>query len=329
MEVLNPKSAAAPQYDWQKVRDATFVFIRKCLRPDGGYAPSPDPNYQGNSDTSLSDLAAVTYASVLARTFGLELPEAKKSAEFIHRHQRPDGSFIAHGGKMKPEDNLAILYNTTQGVVALRSLGQKPHHDPAPGMRRFFEEQAHAQLPWYTTSFFPLFYAALDLPFPEAYRKAISQRMIANQTPDGYLQDHVAAAFHMAHFYRLMGQDTPRAAQMVERTLKDQKRDGGWNIRDPNWDVHACFDAVFILRQLGRGEARCQEAIARAAAWAMSCRNSDGGFGHYPGKHSDMDAVYFQFGTLAQAELIPGAKSGLKDAHTLAWGHAMTPGESY
>ena len=38
---------------------------------------------------------------------------------------------------------------------------------------------------------------------------------------------------------------------MVQRVLRDQKPDGGWNIKEPDWDVHACFDAIFILRQLG------------------------------------------------------------------------------
>jgi len=319
------KDARAARVDWQAVKDETFAFIRKCQRPDGGYAPSPDPAYQGNSDTGLSDLAGVTYAAVLAKTVGLKLPQADESAAFVQRHQQPDGSFVNHGGKMQPTDALAVLYNTTQGIVALRALGKKPRCDPAPVMQRFFEGGAHKKLPWYTTSFFPLFYAALEQPFPEAYREAISKHILTSQTPDGYLQNHVAAAFHAAHFYRLVGQDTPRAAQMVERTLKDQTSAGGWNFFDPNWDVHACFDAVFILRQLGGGAPRCQEAIARAAGWALSCRNNDGGFGHYPGTHSDMDAVYFQFATLVQAGLVPGVKTGLKDAHTLSWGHAMVP----
>jgi len=76
---------------------------------------------------------------------------------------------------------------------------------------------------------------------------------------------------------------------------------------------------------LGGGDSRCQGAIARAAEWVMECRNRDGGFGHYPGTHSDLDAVYFQFGTLVQAELIPGLNSIPEDAHTLSWGHAMAP----
>src|SRR5262249_52804878 len=32
----------------------TFEFIERCRREDGGYAPSPDPSYAGNSDTKFS-----------------------------------------------------------------------------------------------------------------------------------------------------------------------------------------------------------------------------------------------------------------------------------
>ncbi|HEY3320840.1 MAG TPA: prenyltransferase/squalene oxidase repeat-containing protein [Planctomycetota bacterium] len=322
--------------DGQKIKDDTFAFIRKCVREDGGYAPSPDPKYLGNSDTGLSDLAAVTYAATLAKTVGWELPDAKKSAEFVHKHQQPDGRFVNLGGKMKAEEDLAILYNTTQGVVALRALGQKPNVDPAPVMKRFFEQGAIQKLPWYTTSFFPLCYAAIEQPFPAEYQKALSDYMVSHQAEDGYLQDHIAAAFHMAHFYRLVREETPRGQQMLQRALKDQTPEGGWNIREPDWDVHACFDAVFVLRQLGTAapasngiQAKCRDAIAKAAAWALSCRNPDGGFGHYPKWHSDMDAVYFQFGTLIQAERIPGARFDLPDGHTLSWGHAMRPGKRY
>ena len=42
-----------------------------------------------------------------------------------------------------------------------------------------------------------------------------------------------------------------------------------------------------------------------------------------------MDAVYFQLGTLIQAEEIPGANYELPDAETLSWGHAMKPGKDY
>src|SRR5262249_58390437 len=164
---------------------------------------------------------------------------------------------------------------------------------------------------------------------PKEYRQALADHMTANQKEDGYLGDHVAATFHMAHFFRLLGERTPRAAEMVERVLRDQKEDGGWNIKAPDWDVHACFDAVFILRQLGGDGEAVKAAINRGADWALSCRNPDGGFGHFPGRPSDMDAVYFQFATLIQAGRVPSALCDLRDAHTLGWGHAMKPGRNY
>jgi geranylgeranyl transferase type-2 subunit beta len=196
-------------------------------------------------------------------------------------------------------------------------------------MQHFFQKEAYKKLPWYTTSFFPLFYSALEQPFPDEYRVALAEHQKRNQKADGYLGDHVAATFHMAHFFRLLGQPTPRAERMVERVLRDQKPDGGWNIKELDWDVHACFDAVFILRQLGGDREEVRAALGKAAQWALSCRNADGGFGHFPSRPSDMDAVYFQFGTLIQAARVPGARSDLPDAHTLGWGHAMQPGRNY
>lgn len=308
----------------EQIVATTRYFIWNCALPDGGFAPSPDRSYKGNSDTSLSDLAAVTYAAVLAKTMGWEMPDSGKSVAFIHRHQQTDGRFINLAGKMDPKDPLALLYNMTQGVVGLRAMGKRPEIDPTPVMTRFFENETYRKLPWYATSFFPLFFAAIDKPFPESWSRALAEHMIANQADDGYIQDHVAATFHMAHFFRLIGKPTPKASAMVKRTIHDQKPDGGWDIKDPDWDVHACFDALFILRQLGGADVRCREAIARGGQWALRCRNPDGGFGHYPGRHSDMDAVYFNFGSLIQAGTVK-MKTDLSDPRTLAWGHAMQP----
>ena len=57
---------------WSGVADQTFDFIRRCARTDGGYAPSPDSSYAGNSYTHLSDFAAVTYASHACQNHGLQ-----------------------------------------------------------------------------------------------------------------------------------------------------------------------------------------------------------------------------------------------------------------
>jgi prenyltransferase beta subunit len=312
-----------------EIKKATLGFIERCARDDGGYNPSPDPRYPGNSDTNESDLAAVSYAATLAKSVNWKLPHAGKSAEFIQRHQQPHGAFVNFQGSLQPKSDLAILYNTVQGVVGLRALGEKPKASPVHVMDRFFEAATFKKLPWYTISFYPLFYAALGTAFPNDFCTALEGHIVQNQAADGYLQDHVAATFHLVHFFRLIGKPTPKATQIVERAFRDQRPDGGWQLKQPDWDVHACFDAVFILRQLGGNFERCRTAISKAADWALSCRNADAGFGHYPGWHSDMDAVYFQFGTLIQAGRIPGANFDLRDAETLSWGHAMKPGTIY
>jgi geranylgeranyl transferase type-2 subunit beta len=323
------RPASAADRTSQKIAEETFTFIRRCARADGGYAPSPDAAYAGNSDTGSSDLAAVTYAATLARTMGWRLSDPERSVEFIQRHQQKDGSFINLGGKMDPKSDLAVLYNTVQGVVALRALRTRPKIDPTNALDRFFVNDAFSKLPWYTTSFFPLFYAALRKPFPARYDEALRGLLARGQTEDGYVGDHVAATFHMVHYFRLIGQPTPRADHMVARVLRDQKADGSWNIKEPDWDVHACFDAVFILRQLGGEQDSVRKAMEKAANWALTCRNEDGGFGHYPTWHSDMDAVYFQFGTLIQCGQVSAAKRDLPDAQTLSWGHAIQPGRIY
>jgi prenyltransferase beta subunit len=327
--LLNGRRARAQVPDGLRLARETLDFIVRCHRADGGYAPSPDPAYAGESDTKFSDLAAVTYAAVLARTMGWELPRKERSIAFIRRHQQPDGRFVNLAGKHDPASDLAILYNTTQGVVGLRALGAEPQTDPIPVMERMLAGDAYRKLPWYTTSFFPLLCAALGKPFPGDWRDKLARHMEQSQAKDGYLGDHVAATFHMVHFYRLLGEPTPRAEAMVARVLRDQKPDGGWNIKEPDWDVHACFDAVFVLRQLGHEGIIVKRAIARGADWSLGCRNPDGGFGHFPGRPSDMDAVYFQFGTLIQAGRVPGVRRDLPDAQTLGWGHAMEPGKVY
>lgn len=326
--VRPPESGASP-IDGLKIKSETLKFIEKCARDDGGYSPSPDPQYFGNSDTAESDLAAVTYAATLAKTLGWMLPHPERSADFIHRHQQSDGIFINFQGKLDPKEDLAILYNTTQGVVSLRALGEKPKVDPIGVLDRFFEKGALKKLPWYTLSFYPLFYAALGKPFPPEQQAAVAQHIVENQAADGYLGDHVAATFHMVHFFRLIGKPTPRADAVVKRVLHDQRPDGGWHLKPPDWDVHACFDAVFILRQLSWNSPDSRAAIQRAAEWALACHTSDGGFSHYPREHADMDAVYFQLGTLIQGEQIPGVNYNLPDAETLSWGHVMKPGKVY
>ena len=115
------------------------------------------------------------------------------------------------------------------------------------------------------------------------------------------------------------------AAQMLARTLRDQHANGSWLLNPPARDRHATFDAVFILRQLGQSRVDCRQAIKRAEQWALSCRNADGGFGHFPGSRSDADANYFHVGLLVMSGFLRPVDPLPRDAHLLSWGHLMSP----
>src|SRR5437867_12183664 len=113
---------------------------------------------------------------------GWRLPHPERSIDYIQRRQQHDGTFIHLTGKMDPKSDGAVLYNTVQGVVALRALGERPRIDPSKALDRFFVGDAFKKLAWYTTSFFPLFYAALDKRFPRQLDEALRAHQVRNQT---------------------------------------------------------------------------------------------------------------------------------------------------
>src|SRR5262249_54803518 len=156
---------------------------------------------------------------VIHKTLGWQLPYEDKTREFLLSHQDKDGSFFNAAGTVDPKSALARSYNTTQGLVALKALGVTPRYDPLPVFDVVLQED-YKKLPLYMTSFFPLAYlcAGKSIP-PEADRKI---RAMMAQGKDGYLGEHVAATFHAVHYYRLVGEKTPYAEQILERVLKDQ-----------------------------------------------------------------------------------------------------------
>jgi hypothetical protein len=293
-------------------------FFAKTALPNGSFRPGPDPNYKGMSDSAASDLAPPTYAVILHRTFGWELPDETKTMEFFLYRQEKDGAFINKAGTLDPKSAQARLYNTTQGLVALHALNTKPRYDPLPVFSAIMDKD-YKTLPSYTTSFFPLAFKTQGKVLPADYDKKI--RALMTQADDGYLHNHIAATFHLAHYYGLMDEKTPLADKIVARALRDQKADGSWWINPPARDRHATFDAVFTLVQLGKGTPECQKAIARAGQWSLRCRNADGGFGHYPGSPSDADAVYFHVGTLVMAGYLQPAGNLPAEAKLWGWGH--------
>jgi geranylgeranyl transferase type-2 subunit beta len=293
-------------------------FFAKTARADGSFQSGVDPDYEGMSDSAYSDLAPVTYAVILHKTFGWRLPEEANTRGFLLSRQQEDGAFVNVKGTVDPKSSPARVYNTTQGVVALHALGVRPPHDPLPVFAAVLEGD-YKTLPAYSSSFFPLAYKACGQPFPAGADRKLRATMI--QAEDGYLNDHIAATFHAVHYDRLLGVATPKPDAMLARVLREQKRDGSWLLNPPARDRHATFDACFVLKQLDEDRPDCRRALDRAAQWALSCRNADGGFGHFPGSTSDADAVYFQVGTLVLAGFLKPADPPPADPHLLGWGH--------
>jgi WD40 repeat protein len=312
----DPTSAVTPA----AVLEGLRRFYRQTARTDGSFQPGVDPAYLGMSDSAYSDLAPVTYACTVHKTFDWRLPHEDQTAEFLLARQREGGEFVNVAGTVDPQSPQGRTYNTTQGLVALRALGRRPRFDPLPVFEAILR-QDYKTLPTYSTSFFPLAYLCAGEPIPEKADRDI--RALMTQDEDGYLDDHIAATFHASHYYSLVGQPTPKARQMVARILRDQKPDGSWMLNLPSRDRHATFDAVFTLLHEGGGRADCREAIGRAARWSLSCRNPDGGFGHFPGSTSDADAAYFHVGTLVMAGFLQPADPLPADPHLLSWGHLM------
>jgi geranylgeranyl transferase type-2 subunit beta len=316
-------SGAEPTYSAAKpeeVLKSLRTFLENTAREDGSFQPGVDPGYEGMSDSASSDLAPATYAVILHKTFGWKLPNEDKTRDWFLSRQQKDGAFVNVKGTVDPKSAQGRVYNTTQGLVALHALGVHPRYDAQPVFDEVMKED-YTALPPYSTSFFPLAFAAMGKSLPDGINRKLTKQMV--QADNGYLNDHIAATFHAVHYYRLLGKPTPKADAILKRLLKDQKQDGSWLINPPSRDRHATFDAVFVLTQLGGNREDCRLAIKKAADWALTCRNKDGGFGHYPGSPSDMDAVYFQVGTLVMAQVLKPVDPLPKDSHLLGWGHLL------
>lgn len=293
-------------------------FFAKCAKPDGSFQPGVDPKYEGISDSAYSDLAPVTYAVVIHKTFGWKLPDEGKTRAFLLSRQQRDGAFVNVAGTVDPKSAAGRAYNTTMALMALHALGAKPKYDPLPVFDVVLKAD-YKELPLYMTSFFPLAYLASGQAIPADADRKLKALMV--QADDGYIGEHVAATFHAAHYYRLVGEEVPKAGPMLRRVLRDQKADGSWMLNPPARDRHATFDACFIIKQLGGDKPDAKKALEKAAKWSLSCRNADGGFGHYPGSTSDADACFFHAGTLVMAGWLKPVDPLPNDPHLLGWGH--------
>src|SRR5262245_36304226 len=218
-----PARAAEPKP--AEVLDGVRAFFAQTARADGSFRPGLDPDYVGMSDSAASDLAPTAYAVILHKSFDWKLPDEAKTRTFLLARQQPDGAFVNVKGTVDPKSAQGRVYNTTQGIVALKALGVKPRFDPLP----VFEAVAQGEektLPPYASSFFPLAYRAVGKPLAPAVDRAIRATMV--QADDGYLNDHIAATFHAVHYHRLVGEPTPKGELILKRALRDQKPDGSW-----------------------------------------------------------------------------------------------------
>src|SRR5512145_3200278 len=121
-------AAATPAVVLEGLRE----FYAQTARPDGSFQPGVDPDYRGMSDSAFSDLAAITYACTIHKTFGWKLPYLNETAQFLLRRQSRTGHFVNLTGTVDPASPQGKTYNTTQALVALKSLGVKPRFDPLP-----------------------------------------------------------------------------------------------------------------------------------------------------------------------------------------------------
>src|SRR5262249_15558778 len=170
---------------------------------------------------------------------GWKLPDEAKTRDFLLSRQQVDGAFVNVKGTVDPKSAQGRVYNTTQGIVALRALGVKPRYDPLPVFAQVIKGD-YRSLPAYTSSFFPLAYRAACVELAPEVDRACRATML--HADDGYLNAHIAATFHAVHYYRLCGEETPRGEQILKRCLRDQKPDGSWLLNPPARDRHAAFD---------------------------------------------------------------------------------------
>ena len=115
-----PLHAVEPQPSPEEVLKGLQKFYAKTARPDGSFQPGVDPDYRGMSDCAYSDLAAITYAVTLHKTFGWKLPFEEKTIALLLSRQKSSGEFVNVAGTVLPESPAGKTYNTTQALVALR-----------------------------------------------------------------------------------------------------------------------------------------------------------------------------------------------------------------
>lgn len=307
-------------------------YISACMREDGGLNPNPDRAYRGRSDTSFSDIAAPAYALILEETLGFRVLDRERTLRFLARCRGNDGLYRSIRRFRKSKDTPYLqIYNTLQALLGMRII-RGNRVEPA-GLRasvravsRFYARGDYRKFPPYALDFLGQFHHVVRRPFPGRQARDVSREYLKRYR-DGEVAGHVASTFHYVRHALLTGQPLTQSREILRRTLALQRRDGSFNnMPDRDWDVHATFDGCFIVRQLGARSGwrpAYARALKAAGRYALKCRNKDGGFGHFPGCRSDLDAVYFHAGTLVMAGMLPARSQPEDLAKVLGWGHVF------
>src|SRR5258705_10790134 len=95
--------AGEPKPSAEAVAKGLQAFTKTTALPDGSFRPGVDPAYKGMSDSAYSNFAPVTYAIVIHRTFGWELPHPNKTLTWVIDQQQSDGAFINKAGTVDPK----------------------------------------------------------------------------------------------------------------------------------------------------------------------------------------------------------------------------------
>ena len=190
-------------------------FYKITANDDGSFRPGVVPDYKGMADTPPAIWPRSLMPSFCTKHSAGNCPTSKRRSRSCNRGNRRIAQFFNVNGTNKPESPSARIYNTTQGIVALHALGVRPKYDPLPVFEQVMRRD-YTELPAYSTSFFPLAYRAAGVPWPKEFDRRVRALMV--QSDDGYLNDHIAATFHAAHYYSLLGEPTPKAEAIVRRT---------------------------------------------------------------------------------------------------------------
>ncbi len=309
---------------------------------DGSFRPSATKDYCGIADGKVSEIAATTYIAEIAQTLGETLPHPERTVDYIRFFQDKDGCFRATPPEIPAEGY--EVYNTCMAVKGLKALGCLPEQDVRPWLDRAMLEDKTGYY-GYRHDFAANIHACYGSKFSgAAFAKVRDSKLRFFDEATGWCfskfeTEHAGGtwpycrernnpmAFHTIRFFKLCGQPIPFEEKALKTFLAAQESNGSWS----RGGVHGNFDAIVAIRILD-GQHTHDAAIQRAADWAETCLQADGGFNHFgndappelaqhAGAPSEVDACYFHVATLVMAGRLPNHIP--PENNWIGWGHSL------